>query len=65
MKPTPLNSMPDVYANWLATGCSMLLGQFPSMQVNKLAPKLALRSKVSRAAPAKKRSNGRKAKVAR
>ena len=65
MKPTPLNSMPDVYANWLATGCSMLLGQFPSMQVNKLAPRLALRIKFRRAAPAKKRSNGRKAKVAR
>ena len=57
--------MPDVYANWLATGCSMLLGQFPSMQAMKLAPRLALRSKVRRAAPAKKRSNGRKAKLAR
>jgi len=57
--------MPDVYANWLATGCSMLLGQFPSMQAMKLAPKIALRSKVSRAAPAKKRSNGRKANGAK
>ena len=65
MKPTPSTSIADAYANWLATGCSMLLGQFPSMQAMKLAPKLALRSKVSRAAPAKKRSNGRKAKVAR
>jgi len=62
MKTTTANLMPDVYANWLAAGCSMLLGQFPSMQAKKLAPRLALRSKVSRAAPAKKRSNGRKAK---
>ena len=37
----------------------------PSVQVNKLAPKIALRSKDSRAAPAKKRSNGRKAKSAK
>jgi len=39
----------------------MLLGQFPSVQAMSLAPKIALRSKVSRAAPAKKRGNGRKA----
>ena len=62
MKPTPSTSIADAYANWLATGCSMLLGQFPSVQAMSLAPKIALRSKVSRAAPAKKRGNGRKAK---
>ena len=38
----------------------MLLGQFPSVQAMSLAPKIALRSKVSRAAPAKKRGNGRR-----
>ncbi len=65
MKPTPVSSIPDIYANWLAAGCSMLLGQFPSVQAMKLAPKLELRSKVSRAAPAKKRSTGRKAKSAK
>jgi hypothetical protein len=60
MKPTPSTSIADAYANWLATGCSMLLGQFPSVQAMSLAPKIALRRKVSRAAPAKKRGNGRR-----
>jgi len=57
--------MPDAYANWMSTGLSMMLGEFPSAQAKTLAPKLALRKKVSRAAPAKKRSNGRKAKSAK
>jgi hypothetical protein len=65
MKPSLNTSIPDVYANWLATGCSMLLGEFPSVQAKKLTPKVALRSPVRRAAPAKKRNTARKAKGAK
>ena len=63
MKPTPTVSLPDLYANWMATGASMLLGEFPSSQAKKAAPIVAPRKKVRRAAPAKKRSPARKAKA--
>jgi hypothetical protein len=65
MKPTPATSLPDLYANWMATGWSMLLGELPSAPAKEPTPKLALRSPVRRAAPAKKRSAGRKAKGAK
>ena len=65
MKPTPTVSLPDLYANWMATGASMLLGEFPSSQAKKAAPIVAPRKKARRAAPAKKRSPARKAKGAK
>jgi hypothetical protein len=49
----------------MATGWSMLLGELPSAPAKEPTPKLALRSPVRRAAPAKKRSAGRKAKGAK
>ena len=65
MKPTPTVSLPDLYANWMAAGASMMLGEFPSPQSKKAAPIDAPHKKARRAAPAKKRSTGRKAKGAR
>ena len=65
MKPTPTVSLPDLYANWMATGASMLLGEFPSSRAKKAAPIVAPRKKARLAAPAKKRSPARKAKGAK
>jgi hypothetical protein len=65
MKPTPTVSLPDLYANWMAAGTSMMLGEFPSPQSRKAAPIDAPRKKARRAAPAKKRSPARKAKGAK
>jgi hypothetical protein len=66
MKPTPTVSLPDLYANWMAAGTSMLLGEFPSPQTKKAAPIVAPHKKKARhAAPAKKRTTARKAKGAK
>jgi len=65
MKPTPTVSLPDLYANWMAAGTSMLLGEFPSPQTKKAASIVAPHKKARRAAPAKKRSPARKAKGAK
>ena len=66
MKPIPTVSLPDLYANWMAAGTSMMLGEFPSPQSRKAAPIVAPRKKKARrAAPAKKRTPARKAKGAK
>jgi hypothetical protein len=65
MKPTPVNPISDIYANWMSTGLSMMLGEFPSAQAKEPAPKIELRGPVRRAAPAKKRRTSRKAKGAK
>lgn len=57
--------MSDAYAHWMSSGLSMMLGEFPAAQAKAPAPKLALRKEASRAAPAKKRGAGRKAKAAK
>jgi len=64
MKVTPI-SLPELYANWMASNWSMLLGRMPAYQAKEPTPELALRSPARRAAPAKKRSTGRKAKGAK
>lgn len=64
MKPIPTVSLPDLYANWMAAGTSMLLGEFPSPQTKEAAP-IDAPHKARRAAPAKKRTPARKAKGAK
>lgn len=65
MKPIPTVSLPDLYANWMAAGTSMMLGEFPSTQTEKAVPIVAPGKKARRAAPAKKRTIARKAKGAK
>jgi hypothetical protein len=65
MKTVPIVSLTDLYANWMAAGTSMMLGEFPSPQSRKAAPVVAPRKKARRAAPAKKRTIARKAKGAK